>query len=451
MAAEGLPYTSYGTKIHIKDIRTEDRIRSDYGDIDALSSSIREHGLIQKIVLTYKNEAGVEEIRLLVGGRRLRALQRLGLSTLVHGDHFLWSGEKDPLRQRGIELEENIRRQNLSWQEQITAKAKLFETMQSIYGTNTGGRPSTSQRIGASPVGFSINKLAAMLGESSAATSKDLELAGLIKAVPELSNAETKEAARRQAQLGTLVALSTISAAKNQAVGGNNKQLWRLIEGDFSTNCVSSLVPDASVDLVLTDPPYGNEAQGMGPNSKPILAEDYADDSTQMGPLIRDLAFHSWRILKNDSFAVFFFDHTHYQTWINELEAQRFIVDRSPLIWVKSNVINTSPYTRYSRSYEPILLARKGSPKLFRPSQRDSFDFPSVLASGGAKWYQSQKPVALLEKLVLDLTPPSSHVVDFTAGSGSCGEACVRLKRNVTMFEINPQACQIIKTRMAAL
>jgi DNA modification methylase len=439
-----------GTKIHIKDIQTNDRIRSDYGDIDSLANSIREFGLIQKIVLTYKNSDSVEEIRLLVGGRRLRALQKLGLSTLIHGDHFFWSGEEDNIRRRGIELEENLRRQNLTWQEQVLAKARLLETMQAQYGPPTGGRPTTNQRIGASPQGFGINKLAAMLGESSAATSKDIELARLIEAVPQLRSSETKEAARRTAQLGTIVALTQLASAKAPAQSGDSKQLWRLVEGDFSVNCVNALAPE-SVDLVLTDPPYGNDAQGMGPNSKPILAEDYKDDPLMMGDLICNIAKESWRVLRKDTFACFFFDFKHYDTWLVRLMEEGFVVDISPLIWVKSNVINTSPYTRYSRSYEPILLARKGSPKLFRPSQRDSFNFDSVLASGGVKWYQSQKPVELLEKLILDLSAPTGTIADFCAGSGSTGEAAVRLKRNVTLFEINPQACAIIKARLGAL
>jgi hypothetical protein len=95
------------------------------------------------------------------------------------------------------ELEENVKRKDLSWQEQVLAKKRLLEIMVAMHGEARAGEPSTMQRLGASPVGFGVNKLAAMLGESNAATSRDLELARLITAVHQLAQADTKEAARR--------------------------------------------------------------------------------------------------------------------------------------------------------------------------------------------------------------------------------------------------------------
>jgi DNA modification methylase len=130
-----------------------------------------------------------------------------------------------------------------------------------------------------------------------------------------------------------------------------------------------------------------------------------------------------------------------------------FSVDITPLIWVKNTVINTSPYTRYGRSYEPILVCRKGEPKLMRFSQRDVVEIQNVItrSTNETKFYHAQKPVALIEKFILDMTPPESTVVDFCAGSGTTGVAAVGLKRRVVLFEKDPSACRIIETRMASL
>ena len=90
-----------------------------------------------------------------------------------------------------------------------------------------------------------------------------------------------------------------------------------------------------------------------------------------------------------------------------------------------------------------------------RPSQNDVIQIQNVITRGTneLKYYHAQKPVALIEKFILDLTPPGpdSTVVDFCAGSGTTGEAALRQKRRVILFEKEHGACEIIKARLGAL
>jgi site-specific DNA-methyltransferase (adenine-specific) len=90
-----------------------------------------------------------------------------------------------------------------------------------------------------------------------------------------------------------------------------------------------------------------------------------------------------------------------------------------------------------------------------RPSQKDVIQVETVLSSSTKpeeqKFYHTQKPVALIEKFILDMTAPGATVVDFCAGSGTTGVAATRLGRRSILFEKNPVACQIIKTRLGAL
>jgi len=425
-------------------ILVEDRIRKDFGDIDALANSIKTLGLIQPLVLTWNGTSPV----LIAGERRLRALKKLGIKELVHARHFVWKEEIDEYQAKSMELEENLRRQNLSWQEEVLAKQKLLEIQQKIYGEARSGYPSQSDKLGLTSPGFGVNKLAAMLGESNAQTSKDLELARLITAVPQLAGAETKEAARRQASLATSVAAALIQQAKNPP---KTESKWTLYEGDFIDNA-KNLEAD-SVDLVIVDPPYGADTSGMGPNSKVLLAKSFQDSLVPTSVLLSHLAEQSYRVLRPDRFAVFFFDFILYFYFMEQLDDHGFTVDTTPLVWVKNTVINTTPYTRYGRSYEPILLARKGEPKLMRPSQRDVIEIQNVITRGTneQKFYQAQKPVALIEKLILDMCPPQGTVVDFCAGSGTTGEAALRVKRRAVLFEKDLSACSIIKARLGAL
>jgi len=427
-------------EIDINDIVVNDRVRKDMGSIDELANSIKAVGLIHPIVLTRARE-------LIAGERRLRALRVLGVKHLVHAIHFVYNDEVDPLRLKAIEVEENLKRKNLSWQEEILAKQRLLEIMVEIHGAARSGAPSRSDVLGVTDPGFGVNRLAALLGESGAQTSKDLELATLITQVPQLAKAETKEAARRQVMLGTAVAVA-LATAKPHAEA---QARWKLFEGDFVNN-VNNIEPE-SVDLVIVDPPYGGEVQGMGPNSKGLLSEPFNDSLESTRNLLRDLCICAWRVLRRDRFSAVFFGFEVYPNLVVSFVDCGFVVDTDPLIWVKNTVTNTSPYTRYGRSYEPILLARKGKPKLFRPSQRDVIEIANVTATGTQerKYFHAQKPVALIEKLILDLTPPESTVVDFCAGSGTTGVAALNLKRRVFLFEKDATACEIIRSRLSSL
>lgn len=183
--------------VEIKNVVVEDRVRQEMGDIDALSASIKEFGIIQPIVLD------IHTLKLIAGGRRLAAVQRLGWTELLYGRDFIWredelAGEEAKLRFRGVELEENLRRKGLTWQEEVRGKQELLALMQRIYGPPKMGAPTRSERLTGTISGFGVNKLSSMLGESNTQTSNDLALAAAIKAAPILAKAPTKEAAKQQ-------------------------------------------------------------------------------------------------------------------------------------------------------------------------------------------------------------------------------------------------------------
>ena len=427
--------------LRLDSVVVDERVRKDMGDIDELCNSIKAVGLIQPIVISRDN-------RLIAGERRLRALKRLGVDALSHAKTFIYNDEVDPLRISAMEIEENVKRKQLTWQEEVLAKKRLLDIMVQLHGVSHPGHPSRSENLGITSAGFGVNKLSALLGESNAQTSKDLELAELIITIPQLAKAETKEAARRTALLATTVAIALKQSAANPP---KQDQKWTLYEGDFVAN-IDKLGKE-TIDLVVCDPPYGAETSGMGPNSKDLLADRFVDTSWEVVKMLTALAQASYYCLRPNTFACFFFDFICYKELLQAMRYDHLEPDIAPLIWVKNTVINTSPYTRYSRSYEPILLARKGEPKLIRPTQRDVIQIDNVITRGvnEQKLYQAQKPVALIEKLILDLCVPGGTVVDFCAGSGTTGEAALKNGRRAVLFEKDATACQIIRGRLGKL
>src|SRR6266403_2413262 len=135
--------------MHIDEVIIENRLRKDMGDIPQLAASIKENGLIQPILLTIINENDLTHYKLVAGHRRLEALRSLGVAELNHAEHYLLREElrNDEYRRTAIELEENIRRKQMSWSEECLGKQRLLETYQRIYGTPQPGQPSKTVQV----------------------------------------------------------------------------------------------------------------------------------------------------------------------------------------------------------------------------------------------------------------------------------------------------------------
>lgn len=416
--------------MNINEIIVEDRLRVDLGDIDELANSIREFGIIQPIVLARQGN------KLVAGGRRYAALSRLGIKELEHGVHYIWNYETDGLRLKAIELEENIRRKDLSWQEIVNGKAQLLKTMQAIHGVPSGGRPKVGETGG-----FGVAKLAAMLGESVGAVSQDLSVAAALAQFPTLAGAETKGNALTQLKILGAVASMTVSnkASPPNVLG----RTWTLCEYDFKQNKLGNEM----ADLIWTDLPYGADVDKMSAHSATSQLASFDDTRLGVLSLLEDIAKESYRVLKNDRFAVFCFGFITYTDLVLELQRAGFSVNPVPCIWGKNTKSGENPTTRYCNSYEPLLIAAKGNPVFIRPGQSNLVTIP--VDTG--KFQAVQKPVPLVERFLLDMCTTGATIVDWCAGTGTTGVAAHRLGMKSILFEKDPSMSFIARTRLEAL
>ncbi len=65
--------------------------------------------------------------------------------------------------------------------------------------------------------------------------------------------------------------------------------------------------------------------------------------------------------------------------------------------------------------------------------------------------YPTQKPLALLERIIQASSNPGDNVLDFFAGSGTTGAVCLELGRNFILVDNNPQAIEVMKKRFAEI
>jgi DNA modification methylase len=74
---------------------------------------------------------------------------------------------------------------------------------------------------------------------------------------------------------------------------------------------------------------------------------------------------------------------------------------------------------------------------------KDTWNDIPILQGKEKLSYATQKPVALLERLIKLYTDEGDFVLDPCAGSGTTGRACLNLNRNFTLIDINKQASDV--------
>jgi hypothetical protein len=108
-------------KVKVEEIIIGDRRREEMGDIQGLADSIKEFGLLHPVVIDNQK-------RLVAGGRRLEACKRLGWEEI----EATFFGELSENRLKEIELEENVRRKDLTESERSKNLVKLMEIAKEV-------------------------------------------------------------------------------------------------------------------------------------------------------------------------------------------------------------------------------------------------------------------------------------------------------------------------------
>jgi len=395
--------------VKINEIQIPERFRVDYGDLKELGESIEKFGLIQPIVVTMVDGTPT----LVAGARRLLACTQIGMGEI---DVVLFEN-LDDLTRREIELEENIRRKQFTWQEELRATEELVEIKKQRLGK---GFWSVDARVG--------KEVAESLHVSEATVSQDSQLAKALDKYPELQQEESKtKAYKRYKQILNREALAIIS----KTISGG-EDLW-MYNGDCRE--ILKNVATESVGLVLTDPPWGVEVFGIYDSELPL----YDDSPDRAFEVLEGILPEIKRVMKPNAHAYVFFATKFYILTYNLL-SKFFDVEEIPLVWVKPSALNTSPQARFAVNYETIFFCQKGKRQLYKPSFA-ALPFPNPLN----KIHPNQKPQELMEHLIEVSSIPGEVVLDPFAGSGVVGKAALKLKRKTILIEESEEIFNAMK------
>ncbi|KAF0116483.1 MAG: modification methylase [Rhodospirillaceae bacterium] len=229
-----------------------------------------------------------------------------------------------------------------------------------------------------------------------------------------------------------------------------------ILEGD----CISVMndLPEQSVDLVFADPPYNLQLGGglRRPDDSRVEGVDVAWD--RFGSFAEyDRFTRAWvkaarRVLKNDgSLWVIGSYHNIYRVGAILQDEGFWILN--DVIWHKANPMPNFRGTRFTNAHETLLWCATG------PQARYTFNYDAMKEmnegvqmrsdwhlplctgaerlrdDGGAKVHPTQKPEALLYRILLSSSEPGDIVLDPFFGTGTTGVVAKRLGRRYIGIE----------------
>lgn len=196
-----------------------------------------------------------------------------------------------------------------------------------------------------------------------------------------------------------------------------------------------SAIADASIDFVLTDPPYLVDYKGRWDGDKRGIVGD--DDPVWVRPAFE----HIYRVLKDDSFVVTFYGWPHADVFVGVFKELGFRLV-SHLAFVK-NVWGLGRFTR--GQHETAFLLAKGKPPVPKNGISDVFEW--VREHDAV--HPNQKPLCAMRKVLATYAPEGGTVLDPFMGSGPVIRAAKDLGMNAVGIEIEERWCQHAASRLA--
>tara|TARA_R110001606_G_C15116508_1_gene621566 strand:+ start:34 stop:696 length:663 start_codon:yes stop_codon:yes gene_type:complete len=216
-----------------------------------------------------------------------------------------------------------------------------------------------------------------------------------------------------------------------------------LMQGDCLE--LMATIPDGSVDMVLTDPPYrvisgGNKSAqrpvGMlSANDGKIFKHNNIEFSDYLPEIYRVMAVRS---------------HLYLMINLVNLESAMGCVREAGfkihnlLVWQKNNV---TPNRWYMKNVEYVIFARKGKARsIFNPSSKTCHSFNNV---NRGRVHPTQKPVELMQHYIENSSEVGDTILDPFMGSGSTGVAAKNLNRKFIGIELDEEYFEIAKDRIS--
>ena len=224
----------------------------------------------------------------------------------------------------------------------------------------------------------------------------------------------------------------------------------------YNEDCLFGLkrIPDKSVDLIVTDPPYKVATTGEGGTINNISKlnkslKDLTNAGITQGYDIKRFNIEFVRVMKSINIYIWCNKvqiPEYFNFYVNELDCKFDI-----LCWHKTNALPTYA-NKYLSDTEYCLYFRKGKGKCFPQSYDDArtFSFTPINAKDKKQFgHPTIKPLDFTEKLIRNSSNEGKIVLDPFMGSGTTAVAAINTNRHYIGYELNTEYFNLIQNRIA--
>lgn len=241
-------------------------------------------------------------------------------------------------------------------------------------------------------------------------------------------------------------------------------------------DCVKSMnaLPEGSVDLIFADPPYNMQLGGdlsRPDNSEVDAVNDHWDqfESAELyKKFTREWMSAAQRLLKPNG-AIWVIGSYHNIFYVGSTLQDLGFWIQNDVTWVKSNPMPNFKGTRFTNSTETMIWAGKDenskctfnyqSMKAHNEDKQMRSDWHMPICSGGErlkdadgnKVHSTQKPEALLHRILMSSSTEGDVVLDPFFGSGTTGAVAKKLGRHYIGLEREEYYAAFAKERIAAI
>lgn len=401
-------------------VKRDERQRRSFS-LDDLIPSIRARGVIQPIIVD-------DDLVLIAGERRLAASLQLKLYDIP----VRFASDLSPIEMQIIELEENLKRKDLSWEDQCQAVVRIHNLYKSL-------DPEWTQKQTADALGLTAATISmqTMVGNAILDGNERIAKASNYR---QAHNTLAREQSRRA---DTLLSELTEGITKP---GDSPTKL-----SEESVLCENFLLwaPQYSgqkFNFGHFDFPYGVNMQDSDQGNSELYGV-YDDTPEIYWALLNCLARHQNQLFFSSSHLMFWFSMKFYCE-TREFFRQRmpdWTLDDFPLLWLKSDNkgILPDPKRGPRRIYETCFFASRGDRHIVRAVSN------SYAAPTGTKAHQSEKPEPVLRHFMQMFVDEHTRMLDPTCGSGSSLRAAESLKAtSVLGLELNPDFAEGAKSAL---
>ena len=434
---------------------TRQRKRVETSDLEL---SIRERGVLQPIIVEQREDG----VHLIAGERRLTASKKLGLADIPV--RFL--GTLPPLERAIVELEENSRRIDLTWQDLVCA-------VRSIHLLGEEANPTWSTRDLATVTGYNRDTLHCMLSVAEAIDDPQIKKCTSYGAAYNVlsRDRERKYAAAvehlEQVTIGAFPVEPEPPAPAPEEPEATIDDLAEALldtlpEDQRPARPAAKPAPAPASDTAARPDPiicqaFGDWAESYtGPRFNALHCDfpyginfnageqggrnDYSgyDDSPEVfWTLCSQLCEHMDKLVTPSAHMIFWFSMNYYSDILAFFgkHAPDWVFNRHPLIWLKSDNVGVAPVPRRGprRIVETAFLATRGDRPIVKLVSN------GVAASTDKSLHQSTKPDAVHRHFLPMIVDSTTRMLDPTAGSGSALRIADELGAgHVLGLEINP-------------